>query len=147
MSALNNKLLKDILLVFSVGCIVLISACICVLVKLEYCRTNALAIGFFFVLGQECLLYFTLGMHGCMVPIYVESKKILGKLKKEKVILNDGLSTRSQHLEVKASQKFYESCSPVRIKLGENNFLEEKTPLRCIDFAMGLTINFLLLIG
>lgn len=43
--------------------------------------------------------------------------------------------------------RFWRSCRIVKIKFGDNNFLESLTPLRCLDFAVGITVQILLFQG
>lgn len=47
--------------------------------------------------------------------------------------------------ERKWSRRFYRSSRIVKIKFGDDNFLENLTPLRCLDFSAGITLQILLL--
>ncbi len=43
------------------------------------------------------------------------------------------------------SNKYWRSCSLLKAKFGDNNFLEKLTPLRCFDMGIQLSVQFLLL--
>lgn len=75
---------------------------------------------------------------GGMVSVCAESKKVLREAKNMKGISVSG----QQKLLV---TKMWRSCDKIKMKFSDNNFLEELTPLRCFDFSVDMTVNFLLL--
>lgn len=42
-------------------------------------------------------------------------------------------------------KRFRKSCTPIKVTFGAANFIEDLTPLRCIDFAVQLSVELLLL--
>ncbi len=51
-----------------------------------------------------------------------------------------------QMFRVKRSwiRRYLRSCPLLKIRFGEKNFMENYTPLRCLDFSVNLTVQFLL---
>ncbi len=98
---------------------------------------SSIMIGLFLIVAIENGVVI-LVIQGGLVSVYIASKRtILG----------------AKHLELsiasnknrKWARKFWRSCEILKAKFGNGNFLEELTPLRCLDFAFGLTVQFLLL--
>lgn len=75
---------------------------------------------------------------GCMLSAPIESKEKLAYIRRLDL-------THTSTAVRKWTRRFWRSCGPIKIKFGGNNFLEKLTPLRCLDYAINLTVQFLLL--
>lgn len=75
---------------------------------------------------------------GGMVSVFKESKLKLMNVKKVQ------FSFKS-HFCRGWSRRYWRSCSQLKTQFGANNFLEEGTPIKCLNFALDLTVQFLLL--
>lgn len=42
-------------------------------------------------------------------------------------------------------RRFLKSCTNIKVRFGEINYIESETPLSCIDFSTDLTVQFLIL--
>ncbi len=73
-----------------------------------------------------------------MVAVRTKTENYLMKVKK----LELRQTGREKRMWIR---RYWRSCATVKIKFGENNFLEKLTPLRCLDFSVNLTVQFLLL--
>lgn len=99
---------------------------------------NVWHIAIMLLLATDCTLCM-LVLIGRMPVVHGESKLALLKVRantSENVF-------RSR--EFKWERKFYRSCPPLKVMIGYNNFVEEKTPLTCLNITMNLTVNLLLL--
>lgn len=74
---------------------------------------------------------------GGMVAAYAESKQKLKCVKQLE-------STYKTRICRRWSRRYWASCPILKTKFGDNNFLDEGTPLKCLDFAFNLTVQFLL---
>lgn len=75
---------------------------------------------------------------GGMVSVCASSKRVLQEAKGS----TKNCVSRKNQLLVK---KLWRSCDKIKIKFGDSNFLEELTPLRCLDFSASMTVQLLLL--
>ncbi len=75
---------------------------------------------------------------GGIVSVYIKSKVTLQATKR----LGFGISCKRSRNWMR---RFFRSCDVIKIKFGDNNFLEELTPFKCLDFSLNLTVQFLLL--
>ncbi len=75
---------------------------------------------------------------GCMVSVYMESKDKLAKTKRLRIVYKSNIVR-------KWTRRYWRSCSMLKTQFGDNNFLEESTPIKCLDFSFNLTAQFLLL--
>jgi len=73
-------------------------------------------------------------VHKTSEKMLVEANRLVGSLE----------MSRYMKLWVK---RFWRSCDEVKIRFGDNNFLDTLTPLRCMDTSMNLTVQVLLLLG
>lgn len=90
-------------------------------------------------------LILILTMLGGMANIYQDSQRLLRKQRKIKYISSSKIIPKLvKHSE---TQAFYLSCSPIRFKFGELNFVDRLTPLNCTVFAQKVTLQFHLLSG
>ncbi len=75
---------------------------------------------------------------GGMVEVHKNCKYFLAKVKYLKYL---GTSRGARIW----ARRFWRSCEKLKIKFGDFNFVEELTPLRCLDFTANLTVHMLLL--
>lgn len=73
-----------------------------------------------------------------MVSMCAYSKIVLERAK----YLTVDFVSRREKLLIK---KIWRSCDKIKVKFGDSNFLEELTPLRCLDFSVDMTVQLLLL--
>ncbi len=98
---------------------------------------NVIMLAIFLIMtieGTVALLVILAGM----VAVYKESKMTLVGMKK----LEYKIYARGCRIWLR---KYRASCGKIKIMFGCCNFLEELTPLRCLDLALNLTLQFLLL--
>ncbi len=74
---------------------------------------------------------------GRMVTVSLKNERYLNNVSK----LEYGRVSRKERLWIK---QFWRSCAKTKIQFGENNFLERLAPLRCLDYAVNLAVQFLL---
>ncbi|CAL8126948.1 unnamed protein product [Orchesella dallaii] len=142
---LYNLIMQTAFLTIVTAALFCLSLSITVLVQTELSSKSVLAFVFFSWLGLESILFFTVGIGGPMVSMHVDSKQLLANFKRQHGNVQKSIGSTEQRLSKIWINKFYRSCSPIKIKLGESNFLEELTPLRCVDCSFDMTIQFLLL--
>ncbi|CAL8067934.1 unnamed protein product [Orchesella dallaii] len=145
LTTFSNLILQNSLLSVVLGTMYCVSVSITVLIQLELTSKNLLPIAYFAFLGWNCILFLTLSVGGPMVTIYLESKQFLLNCKRHCWYLGKKFVTPEQRLTKRWLQKFYKSCPPIKFKLGGSNFLEELTSLKCVDCAIQITIQILLL--
>jgi len=139
LGVLNNCILKTSTLVLTLIVIFLVASSITLFVKLDRSLENALALAFFLLVGIQSFIFLLICLGGMSGP-YVESGKVIETFKREV------LCTKTKPgFEYKWLQRFVRSCAPVKVKIGENNFIERETPLKCVDVAFNITLNLLLL--
>lgn len=73
-----------------------------------------------------------------MASIYTKSKHVLEGKKRNQKLQISGISGTWE-------LKFYKSCRPLRIIFGLDNFIDELTPLHCLEESTILCVNLLLL--
>lgn len=84
--------------------------------------------------GLLCML----ALLGGLVSVFKESREVLSSSK----LLETRYECRKDR---KWARRYWKSCSVFKMKFGDNNFLEDLTPLKCLDFSFDLTIQFWLL--
>ncbi len=74
---------------------------------------------------------------GGMVSVFVNSKNCLCCMK--------GLQLQCKSKFDRVwMRSFFRSCDTIKLKFGDNNFIEELTPFKTLDFAINLTVQILL---
>ncbi|CAL8121578.1 unnamed protein product [Orchesella dallaii] len=141
---LNNEINQNALLVFTFSLILVISLEITAFVRMEWNAENFVALGFFSYSCFNSCFFLIIIMGGGMIAVYSTSKTLFELIKRKQSCTGRFLNA-TQRLEKRWLTKFCRSCTPLRVKLGESNFLEELTPLNCINTAVDLTVNMLLL--
>ncbi|CAL8132214.1 unnamed protein product [Orchesella dallaii] len=139
LAILNNAILKTAVLIFLVFPVFLLAISIAVLVKLDWNSDNVFVIVLFISMICDTIPELLICVGGA-VGTYTESKTFLTKL---------GVSNSDTNLykgaEFRWLQRFRKSCPPIKIQFGPDNFLEELTPLNCLNSAVNLTMQLLLL--
>lgn len=74
-----------------------------------------------------------------MVSVFSNSKNCLHLIKE----LELKCKLKSDRLWLRS---FYKSCDKIKIKFGDSNFIEELTPFKCLDFAINVTAQILLVL-
>lgn len=81
--------------------------------------------------------YILLVLLGGMVLTYSESNKTLERIR--------GLDVSNFNRKERSWFRMYwKSCTIIRIKFGDNNFVEDRTPLNCLDCVLDLTMEILI---
>jgi len=138
-----NVILENALLVAIITSTFLMSFGMTGVVKLEWSRANGFVLILLFLLSVNCAVGLIVGVGG-LVGVYRESKQVVDRLKIHSALMSLGKTVGSR-MEFKWRQRFYVSCSSIKIKLGQMNFLEELTPLNFLNTGVGLTVQMLLL--
>ncbi len=136
---LCNSLQHDCLGVFMIGVMIFLSMSLGLLVKLGSSLDSGVVIvallGIVIIDSGFTLLVIL----GGMVAVHTASEEILAEAKR--------LGTANLPRNIKMwTKKFWRSCDKVKIRFGDNNFLDKLTPLRCLDTSLNWTIQVLLLL-
>ncbi len=99
--------------------------------------TNLLIVAFFGLVVVECVFVVLIIFEG-MVGVYKESKRKL-RICKSLVVTYKSVRDR------RWLRRYLKSCNVLKIKFGDGNFFEELTLLRCLDLALNLSIQLILL--
>ncbi|CAL8136888.1 unnamed protein product [Orchesella dallaii] len=145
LAILGNLILQNSLLIVVVATIFSASISSTVLIQIELTSMNIVATVFFLINGLGSMVFLTICVGGVMVPINARSKEFLENCKRQRCYDHTSLVTSEFRLTQRWLVKFFKSCVPLKTKLGESNFLENLTPLRCIDSVFQITIQLLLL--
>lgn len=104
-------------------------------------KQSTISLTFFLTIAIDCLLMIIV-MFGGLSNVFKESKISSYKMKQLSCDWKDkGVSRITQSWQI----RFFWSCSPVKVKFGSTNFVEELTPLNAINFSLGLVVQLLLL--
>lgn len=114
--------------------------CACTVTQLPWTSENIIPLGILSVITFNSMFTIIIVVGG-MGTVYVESRTALIKLK-ESVAGKNQIKGR---YDVKWTRMFHKSCNLIKIRFGSINFVDQLTPLNCIDFANGLTVQLLLL--
>lgn len=88
------------------------------------------------ILGNGFLA--VLCIQGQMAAVYMKSEELIENMKRKQNFFETKKERMIQH-------KFYKSCMPLRIMMGSANYIDNLTPLNCLNHAMDLSVNILLL--
>lgn len=80
---------------------------------------------------------------GGMSLVYKESTGIFWRIRNSNGGGMEGGGFSKGHIRWR--RKFMNSCVPIKVKFGQNNFVEPLTPLNSINFSLGLIVQILLL--
>ncbi len=138
--------------VIVIAATILISLCSTAVVGLPWIPENTIPLLMFSTIGIDCTLAVVTSVGG-MAGVYTESVMVTRKLQKSVGIIGGGgyrcfskvgRGYAVGSLEMKWKQRFYRSCAPLKIRFGSINFVDRLTPLACVDFSNGLTMQLLL---
>lgn len=127
---LNHFQRKSIIIVNVVGVIIALSLTLASLVKSSDWPT--------FLLMAVVLLEGTLGlisMIGGMANVYLKSVQVIKKFR----------LTFGSRLDLQWQVRFQRSCKPLKIMIGWGNFIDQQTPLTCIDTSLSQCVDLLLI--
>jgi len=112
-------------------------------VKSPWNVENAGIIIVFGFIGVNCIVIITT-VFGGFADVCSKSKTYLRQLKRNSMKMS-WVGGNWGKWTTKWYGRFWKSCSFIRIRFGAANFVEPNTPLRCLDCAVNLTVNLLLL--
>ncbi|CAL8146090.1 unnamed protein product [Orchesella dallaii] len=142
LSILNNIINQTVIFVLTTGVIFLLALCLTATIRLEWHMEHMLAVAFFGIISIDCFLFLLVCVGGMVGP-YVESRKALETLKRQHP--SSGFARRGSRYSFRWLQRYVKSCFLIKVKMGKDNFLEELTPLNCVNLAISVTVNILLL--
>lgn len=120
---------------------VVIALTVCLILHQPWTSKNApvlILCGYMACLCMIALLFLIGGQAG----VWSDSRKMFEMLDRLNVSRDELLG----RWERKWQQRFWKSCrNLIKVKFGINNFVEEKTPLNCLNCAVSLTVQLLLL--
>lgn len=137
---LQNEILQRVLLTSVIFSSIFTQSCTCALLVSTYNSiTNwfELALVTVTVVNTFPILLVLLGN---LASVYVISKKCLQTQNKEMLCTFTGNMSK-----IRAERKYLRSCQCIKVGFGDLNFVDQTTPLNCIDFTNNLTVQILLL--
>jgi len=124
---------------------ILLAMCLFTLLKAPWTIGNALLLGLFSLVLVDTALVLMVTLGG-MAKVHNLSKGAIHTMKSCGENFSNGESNNFlRPRDIKWQVRFAESCCPIRVKFGSNNFVEDNTPLNCISQAFDLTVQLLLL--
>ncbi len=140
LSCLCNEVQQSIVMLAIGGATLVLVFAANAIILLPWNRENAAGL-LLFVIVTYNLSFYLLVCVGTMAEIFEESKDVLECLTGAR-----RMTRRYQTpLRVKWRQTFFMSCTPIKFKFADLNFIERLTPLNCIMFAISQTVSVLLL--
>ncbi len=100
-------------------------------------NSDMLFVATLFLLLADCCLV-VLVILGQMAIMHSRSRTILDTMKRRTTVFLSALDRKWE-------QRFYRSCSYLKFMIGSVNFVDELTPLNCLQFSVTLSVNVLLL--
>lgn len=135
-NVLNNFVQQGCLGVFIICTTLMISNCFSLLIS-TLNEINIFMTVTFLLVAVNSTIAILLFLGG-MVSVHLESKKKLLNIRRLEL-------TYYSRAVRRWARRFWRSCEIIKFKFGSNNFIEKQTPLKCLDFAINLTVQFLLL--
>lgn len=125
---------------------VAISSASAIIIRIPWTIQNLVILMFSSYLSTGCTVV-TLFVVGAQAGVWTESKNLIRGMENLKVIrMKRGESIKK--LDMKVEQRFWKSCQNlIKVKFGVNNFVEDETPLNCLNYAVHLAVQLLLLQG
>ncbi len=136
----NEVQQSDLMLVIIVGGTLVLVSAINAAFLVPWTMENAFGL-VLFALCMVDMSFLLLVCAGAMAEIFQEFDDALDRLKRRKVMIGQ----RGKRLCCKWRERFYLSCTPIKFKFGQFNFVERLTPLNCIMFAIDQSVSLLLL--
>jgi len=115
------------------------------LVKLKVSLDNFYALRYFGLVAIDAVMFLLVCVGGMISP-YLESKKVLQTLNTSMHTLPQYVVGAGKHSH-RWLKRYIRSLSLIKVMIGDSNFLEERTALRCVDVSITLAVNFLLLLS
>lgn len=141
LSALQTEIQSGYPMTILIGVVpVLISAFLLVAIR---SAENLTLVLFSLYMATLCVIA-VLFVVGGQAGVWTESERMfkdLGRLLVQRRVTGTHITK-----EVKWKERFWKSCrNLIRVKFGINNFVEEETPLNCLNCAISITVQLLLL--
>ncbi|CAL8129412.1 unnamed protein product [Orchesella dallaii] len=124
--------------------VILLAICSFTLLKTPWNGNTIGALGLFLLAVIDTVLVLSVTLGG-MAKVHNASKEAIEVMKRFVDISSNDTKKIIPTKKIKLHRKFVESCSPIKIKFGTNNFVENDTPLNCIRHAFDLTVQLILL--
>ncbi len=140
LNTLSNLIQRNCLGLLIVVGIIVMASCIGLLVGFfngAENDTNIFLVAALVILTVDGILCYLVYLGG-LVLVYTDCKRRLEFAKR----LEWGCGSNADRRWVK---RFWKSCDVLKTRFGEDNYLEELTPLNCIDMVFNLAVQFLLL--
>lgn len=147
LAGLMNEIQQYILLIVIVGLIFGQSSSTALMIILSTGTGNSFNVLIFLVIMMECIAA-TMVVFGGMSITFLESQKCFQELQQdlvERYKMKYNRERKLSALEFKWRKRFYKSCGLITFRFGSLNFVDQRTPLNCVDFANGMTVQLLLL--
>lgn len=142
LSGLHNEVQsKEIMSVVSVFPCFLIPMATMILLRFPWTSENfmLMAIAAYVLVDSIIAVLFVLGGQA---GVWIDSKVLLEKVGQLNVSRVVAFSTR----ESRWQKRFWKSCGNlIKVKFGASNFVDEETPLNCLNCAISFTVQLLLL--
>lgn len=85
-------------------------------------------------------------MVGCQAYVFEESNQMFKILDKYHIIVHGKMTKSIPGAEFKTQLQFWKSCENlIKVKFGFNNYVESETPLNCLNWAVALAVQILLM--
>lgn len=141
LGCLQNEVQAEILLPVIMFCLTLILPTSLVLViQQPWTHANMPTIILFSYVAGICAIAIVFILGG-LAGVWSDSKTLFENLDRLNVGRHRSLFQKDQ----KWQQKFWRSCrNLIKVKCGMNNFIEEQTPLNCLNWVVALTVQLLL---
>lgn len=139
---LNEVQEKYLMTIIILICTVLPAMCAATLVKICWNMKNFVFIAVFVVITMECSIFVVLALGG-MADLYRKSSKSLLILQRPQLINRFQVGLNNNQWKY----AFLRSCAAIKAKNFPIDFVQQHTPLRCLDFTSVVAINILLLSG
>ncbi len=102
-------------------------------------KANGLVFATFGLSCSNCTFALVIVL-GVMLAVSIKSERYLKDVSKLELMP----LSREKRLGIR---RYSKSCAKLKIQFGENNFLENLTPLRCLDWAANIAVQILLVSG
>lgn len=106
------------------------------LVKLPWKSDNILSLILYAGVLINCILAMSVTLGGMA--------GILGQCENTLKNLHSHNTLTASRKEQRCRKIFYRSCMAIKVRFGSINFVDQLTPLNCINFANDMTLNLLL---
>ncbi|CAL8146081.1 unnamed protein product [Orchesella dallaii] len=142
LSILNNAINQGVVLFVTTGAIFLLAQSLTAIIKLEWRLENVLVVSLFGMIFMDGVMFLLVCVGGMVAPNVI-SKQVLEALTRR--CAQNGIGRLGGRYCYKWLQLYIKSCWTIKVKIGKDNFLEELTPLICVNLAITLAVNMLLL--